>query len=236
MRSSMGTKPSLPSSVAAAMKSRIGLFGGAVVPGGERSRPRGRRGVLGGDRRRRPQAPSDPGSRGGDDSTENRATAQHEITGRASVPLRVFVQPIRRSFRTRCDVTDCADNAEPCQRRSSRAGAMPLEDTHREQIVLPCFYSDHGTRRRRAHDPKRIISRGSDVKTVVDGIRSGSSANQTQLAGALHGRASPGDAELLGDVGDVVLDRDRRDEELLADFVVRQPPRKEAASRPAPAR
>jgi hypothetical protein len=31
--------------------------------------------------------------------------------------------------------------------------------TQRERIVLPGFCSDHGTRRRRAHDPKRIISR-----------------------------------------------------------------------------
>jgi hypothetical protein len=31
--------------------------------------------------------------------------------------------------------------------------------TQRERIVLPGFCPDHGTRRRRAHDPKRIISR-----------------------------------------------------------------------------
>ena len=67
------------------------LSGRAVVPGGQRI-------VLGGDRRRRPQARNDPGGRGGDDSAKNRAAAQHEITGRASVPLTRLVQPTRCSF------------------------------------------------------------------------------------------------------------------------------------------
>ena len=33
---------------------------------------------------------------------------------------------------------------------------MPLEDVPCERMLLPGFCSDHGTRRHRAHDPKRI--------------------------------------------------------------------------------